>query len=173
MIVDSESDITLISQAAFKSLKAKPKIKKGQKIDLIQVTGWYVTLDLIFHTDDGPVKIEVEAYIMKGMTTSFILGNGFMDQYLILIIWDKGDCYLDFGSSGWWFKVDLSTGPVYLTNQGHNFRVQVIPNFAAWNFRTKTHQKNQKNNRRLHSQVDNLEIWAMEQTIIPPKKVSW
>ena len=110
VIIDSGSDITLISQAAFKGLKAKPTIKKGQKINLIQVTGsttfsGYVTLDLVFHTGDGPVKIMVEAYILKEMTTPFILGNNFTDQYSMLIIQDVGDCHLSFGSSGQQLKV--------------------------------------------------------------------
>jgi len=91
VIIDSGSDITLISQTALDNLKAKPKIKKGQKIDLIQVTGsttisGYLTLDLIFHMDSGLVKITVEAYVVKGMTTPFILGNDFTDQYSISII---------------------------------------------------------------------------------------
>jgi len=105
VIIDSGSDITLISQTALNNLKAKPKIKKGQKINLIQVTGsttisGYVTLDLIFHMDSGPVKITVEAYVVKGMTTPFILGNDFTDQYSISIIQDEGESHLDLGKSG-------------------------------------------------------------------------
>ena len=57
-----------------------PKIKKGQKINLVQVTGkasisGYVEPDLYFHTKEGPVKIKVEAYVVKGMTTPLILGE--------------------------------------------------------------------------------------------------
>src|SRR6202167_3080092 len=75
VIVDSGSNITLISQ--------KLLIKM-----LVQVTGnasisGYVDIDLYFHTPDGPVKINVEAYVVKGMSTPFILGNDFADQYSI------------------------------------------------------------------------------------------
>jgi len=61
-----------------------PKVKQGQRINLVQVTGntsisEYVEIDLYFHTPGGPVKINVEAYVVKGMTSPFILGNDFAD----------------------------------------------------------------------------------------------
>jgi len=79
IIVDSGSDITLISMKTLNTLLEIPKIKKGQKINLVQVTGkasisGYVDLDLYFHTPEGPIKIKVEAYVVKGMTTPLILG---------------------------------------------------------------------------------------------------
>lgn len=173
VIVDSGSDITLILERALENLTAKPKIKKGQKIDLIQVTGsttisGYITVDLIFHTDDGPVRIAVEAYVVKGMTTPFILGNDFTDQYSISIIRDEGECYLDFGKSGRRLKVNSSTGSVYLTDQGQTFKVRVTPNFVSRNFRLKAHRKNQKNKKKLRSRVENSEVRAIERTVIPP-----
>jgi len=67
-----------------------PKIKKGQKINLIpsywkvSISG-YVELDLYFRTKEGPVKIRVEAYVVKGMTTPLILGNDFVDQYSLSV----------------------------------------------------------------------------------------
>jgi hypothetical protein len=68
-----------------------PKIRQGQRINLVQVTrkasiSGYVEVDLYFHTPDGPVKINVEAYVVKGMTSPFILGNDFVDQYSISVI---------------------------------------------------------------------------------------
>ena len=57
---------------------------------LVQVTGkasisGYVELDLYFHTKEGPVKIKVKAYVVKGMTTPLILGNDFVDQYSLSV----------------------------------------------------------------------------------------
>jgi hypothetical protein len=51
VIVDSGSDITLISQKALENLSNMPRTKAEQRIDLIQVTGksiisGYITLDL-------------------------------------------------------------------------------------------------------------------------------
>ncbi|KAK1217603.1 hypothetical protein PQX77_019739 [Marasmius sp. AFHP31] len=82
VVVDSGSDITLISLEAVNRLTSKPHIKSGQKINLVQVTGsssisGFVVLDLYFHTDQGPVKISVDAYVVNGMSTPFILGNDF------------------------------------------------------------------------------------------------
>jgi len=53
IIIDSGSDITLISMNTLNTLVEVPKIKKGQKINLVQVTGkvsisGYVELDLYF-----------------------------------------------------------------------------------------------------------------------------
>ena len=51
----------------------------GQWINLVQVMGnasisGHVNIDLYFHTPDGPIKINVKAYVVKGMSTPLILG---------------------------------------------------------------------------------------------------
>jgi len=68
-----------------------PKVRQGQKINLVQVTGnasisGYIEVDIYFHTPDGMVKINVKAYVVKGMASPFILGNDFADQYSISVI---------------------------------------------------------------------------------------
>ena len=113
IIIDSGADITLISQDALQQLQFKPKIRTGQKINLIQVTGFssitgYVSLPLYFDTDKGPVEIEVDAYVVQGMTTPFILGNDFSDQYAISIIRSEDGAYLEFGGSGRKISVNTS-----------------------------------------------------------------
>ena len=90
IIINSRSDITLILEKALKGLLEAPKIKKGQKINLVQVTGkasisGYVELELYFCTKEGPVKIKVKAYVVKGMITPLILGNDFADQYSLSV----------------------------------------------------------------------------------------
>ena len=67
------------------------KLQQGQQVNLVQVTGnvfisVYVDIDLYFHTPDGPLKINVEAYVVKGMSTPLILGHDFADQYSISVI---------------------------------------------------------------------------------------
>ena len=59
----------------------------------------YVDIDLYFHTLDGPIKINVEAYVVKGMSTPLILGNDFMDQYSISVICQEGSCMIEFRDS--------------------------------------------------------------------------
>ena len=105
IIIDSGSDITLISQKTLDQMSKPPKIRTGQRIKLIQVTGnatsnGYVALDIYFETKEGPVLIKVEAYIVKGMSTPFILGNDFADQYSISLLREEGRSTLQFGKSG-------------------------------------------------------------------------
>ena len=104
-ILDSGSDITLVSQAALNSIPNGPRARVGQKVKLIQVTGdatinGYVPLDIFFETADGPIKISVEAYVVKGMHTPLILGNDFAGQYSISILREGGETQVKFGDSG-------------------------------------------------------------------------
>ncbi len=83
-------------------------------INLIQVTGTstisgFVNINLYFNTDEGPVQLNVDAYIVKGMTAPFILGNDFADQYSLSIIREGGDSFLSFGDTGWQVQVKSST----------------------------------------------------------------
>ena len=91
IITDSGSDITLISHKLLNSLPKPPKIHSGDRINLVQVTGsatlgGYVTSPLEFDTPDGSVTLELEAYVVKGMNTPFILGNDFGDQYQLSLV---------------------------------------------------------------------------------------
>ena len=131
IIVDSGSDITLISEESLSNLLGNYKVKSGQKINLIQVTGTssisgYVTLEIYFSTNDGKVKITVEAYVVKGMTTPFILGNDFADQYSLSIIHKEGNSYLQLGSSRRIIQVDNSTGASLIDTSGQTFKIRSI-----------------------------------------------
>lgn len=69
---------------------------------MIQVTrkasiSGYIDLEIFFHTKDGPVKIKVEAYVAKGMTTPLILVNDFTDQYLLFLKRMEGGTFMEFG----------------------------------------------------------------------------
>jgi hypothetical protein len=82
IILDSGSDITLISEKALTAMTKPPKIKQGQKIHLSQVSGnltinQYVPLPIVFNTDSSPVELTVEAYIVKGMKIPLLIGNDF------------------------------------------------------------------------------------------------
>lgn len=116
VIIDSGSDITLISKACWEKLSLPPKLKAGQKINLIQITGaakinGYVNVDLYFPTGEGYVQLEVEAYVVKGMSTPFILGNDFQDQYMLSILREEGNTEVLFGESGKRIAIENSTSP--------------------------------------------------------------
>ena len=107
------------------------KFKEGQKINLVQVTGnasisGYVDIDLYFHTPDGPVKINVEAYVVKGMGTSFILGNNFTDQYSILVIQQEETCFIEFGDSNQMMPVNNLVSPPFIDEEGHTFKLRIL-----------------------------------------------
>src|ERR1700683_1786444 len=131
VIVDSGSDITLISQKLLTEMQNPAKLKQGQKINLVQVTGnasisGYINIDVYFHTPDGPVKINVEAYVVKGMSTPFILGNDFADQYSISAIRQEGTCFIEFGDSDRRMPVNNSVLPLFINKDGHAFKLRVL-----------------------------------------------
>jgi hypothetical protein len=174
VIVDSGSDITLISQQTVERLLKTPKIRVGQRINLIQVTGsvtisGYVALDLIFETPEGPVKIDVEAYVVKGMSTPFILGNDFADQYSISILRNKGDTHLQFGQSGRLLQVKNSTSPSLINEHGHAFQLRVHPDITPRSSRAKAHRKAQLQKKRRKFQNNDRSIRSTHQVVIPPE----
>ncbi|KAF7306872.1 TY3B-TY3B protein [Mycena indigotica] len=175
VIIDSGSDITLISRKAFEALTIRPKVKTGHDIKLIQVTGkssisGYVILDLFFETDDGPIRMTVEAYIVTGMMTPLILGNDFADQYSISVLRHDGRSYLRFGDSGRQLEVKSSTSPSLLDEDGHAFKVQVFR--AAPEAQTASasrHRRSQKKRQRENARKSKQEVWATERIVIPPE----
>jgi len=131
VIVDSGSDITLISQKLLTKMQNLTKLKQGQKINLVQVMGnasisGYADIDLYFHPPNGPVKLNVEAYVVKGMSTPFILGNDFADQYSISVIRQEGTCFIEFGDSDQRMPVNNSVSPPFINEEGHVFKLRVL-----------------------------------------------
>lgn len=161
VVIDSGADITLISHALHSQLKDSPRIKMGQKINLIQVTGTstisgFITLPIYFDTNQGPIELLVEAYVVKGMTTPFILGNDFADQYAISIIRNDQGSSLVFGDSGYSMEVQNSLGTGLVEENGRAFTIKVEENPSS-NFTLK--------------QRDNS-VRALFPLIIPPQSCS-
>ena len=174
VIVDSGSDITLISQKTLDQMLKVPKVRVGQRIKLIQVTGkaiitGYVVLDLIFRTPEGPVQMNVEAYVVKGMSAEFILGNDFADQYSISVIREEGETTLRFGKSGRSIRVRSSLDAPFLDEDGHAFKVRVRSDITSRILKTKAHRKSQVLKKRIRHQQDERLVRARYQVIIPPE----
>nr|GAT46647.1 predicted protein [Mycena chlorophos] len=175
VVIDSGSDITLISRKTLEELTDPPKIKAGHDVRLIQVTGkssisGFVTLDLFFHTAEGPVKVNVDAYIVNGMTTPFILGNDFADQYSISILRDEGSTYLQFGSSERRLAVESSTSPSQIDEDGHTFQVRTAAGATHLRGpRASIHRRNQKHRRRQKGRSAKGEVIAAERVVILPE----
>ena len=148
VIIDSGSDITLISQKTLDQMLKAQKVRLGQWIKLIQVTGkavitGYIILDLVFRTPEGPVQLNVEAYIVKETSVEFILGNDFADQYSISVIRDEGETTLKFGRSGRSVRVHNSLSTPFIDENGHAFKVRVRPDITTWVLKSKAHWKSQ------------------------------
>ncbi|QRW19822.1 Retrovirus-related Pol polyprotein from transposon [Rhizoctonia solani] len=137
---DSGSEITLINKTLLKSLDPPPKVRTGQKLRLIQVTSnsslsQYVTVPLVFETDNGPVCMIVEAYIVPNMNTPFILGTDFASQYqLSLVRSDKGTRIV-FGDTGRSIQVEESDSTPRVDKEGNLFLVEVAQGFVQNGFR--------------------------------------
>jgi hypothetical protein len=170
IMIDSGSDITLISEKHLEQLTNSLKIKAGQSINLIQVTGntsikAYVTLDLYFYTQDGPVKINVDAYVVKGMSAPFILGNDFQDQYGISVMRREGETYVVFGDTGRQIRVASSTSSTMVDESGHAFKVLS----GKVSTKASIHRKHQKLKKRARARISNNEVRARSRIVIQPE----
>ena len=130
VIINSGSDITLVSQKTISSMKNPPKEHTGKKVTLSQVTAktsirTYVDLPLFFETTNGPVQINVEAYVVKGMTTPIILGNDYADQYALSIERKNGNSTLQFADSGRSIRLNNSTTDIHLPKEVKTFIAQI------------------------------------------------
>lgn len=176
MIIDSGSDITLISEKTLKAILPGAKVRKGQRIQLIQVTGktvidGYVTLVLDFETDNGIVEFEVEAYVVKNMTSPFILGNDYADQYSLSIIREQRKTHLRFGDTGRSIEVQnsLSAGAGLKDEEGRSFKVERDRNSGVRESQEKLHRRRKHVRQRgKRHQKENL-IVTDEEVIIPPE----
>ena len=130
IVIDSGADITLISHTTLSKLSQKPKVKLGQWINLVQVIGaltisGFVSICVYFNTPEGPVELSVEAYVVKGMTTPFILGNNFADQYALSIIRGDDGTQLVFVDTGRKVPIENSIGSTFLDEKGHTFQIKI------------------------------------------------
>ena len=176
MVIDSGSDITLISAEYIKTLKSPPKIKTGQRISLIQLTGsatisGYVDIPIFFHTTQGPVSMNIEAYVVKNMTTPVILGNDFADQYDLSILRHEGETRLLLGSSQRYVPVENSTRPHQVDSNGKPFKVHLLDEVASKCLKTAAHRKKKQLRQRKLRQNSDRYIRTSISTTIPPETV--
>src|ERR1700683_1678276 len=90
-VIDSKFDIAFISQKFLRRIHHPSRILLGQRIKLIQVTvnttiPGYDSENSYSHTIEGLVKISVETYVVKGMSTLFNLGDYFANRYSITVV---------------------------------------------------------------------------------------
>jgi hypothetical protein len=142
---DTGSEITLINEDLIPELSPVPKIKSGQKLKLVQVTGnstisRYVIIPLIFDTDLGPVKMTVEAYIVPKMNAPFILGTDFASQFQLSLIRDNLGTCIQFGDTGRSIKVEESETSPQVNSSGA-FKVEISTFYSSNKDRRKKSKK--------------------------------
>ena len=147
IIIDSGSDITLVAPEILQKMSNPPRTHQGKQVRLSQVTAkttisGYVDLPLIFNTDQGPVQANVEAYLVKGMSTPLILGNDFADQYSLSIMRDNGQSTLKFAETGRTMKLENSTSDSHLSPEVKAFLVKVKK--TKHKIKNKSRQKERK-----------------------------
>ena len=166
IVIDSGSNITLVSSKLLEKMNPSPKPKEGQNIKINQVTGrssttQYVTLNIYFETKPKPVSLKLEAYIVKDMNAPLIFRNDFADQYSLSIIRDNSSTSLKLGDSGYTIPLDSSVDSAFLDVKALRAEAMMAQ-----------HRRNNRQRRRIRGPN---RVIIKETTLIPPwmiKKVA-
>ena len=124
----------------------------------------YVNIDLYSHTLDGPVKINVKAYVVNGMSTPLVLGNDFADKYSISVIHQEGSCTIEFGDSDQRMPVNNSVSLPFLDEDGQTFKLQVLNSPAK-----STHWRNQRFKCKTKFREHDRNVRSAIKIVIPPE----
>jgi hypothetical protein len=173
---DTGLEITLINEDLIPELSPVPKIKSGQKLKLVQVTGnstisRYVIVPLIFDTDLGPVKMTVEAYIVPKMNAPFILGTDFASQFQLLLIRDNSGTRIQFGDTGRSIKVEESETSPQVNSSG-SFKVEISSSYSS--NRDKRMKSKKLQNKRQKDETlppNSTKVKSIETIVIPPETI--
>lgn len=178
IIFDTGSDITLISEKAWKNVKPTPKLRSGLRVNLVQVTGsatisGYIEIPIFFETTEGPVKIVVEAYVVKGMTSEFILGNDFQDQYSLSVLREEGESSILLGNTGRHIPVQNSVTRPYTDENGHGFKIRVRSEVQGRFARQRLHKSNKSKRRQNRIHTSDKMVRSTYQVVIPAETSKW
>ena len=145
VIVDSRSDITLISEKSLVEMQTLVKIRQGQRVNLVQVTGnasisGYINIDLYFHTPEGPVKNkcgslcsqrhEHSIYFRKWFHRSILHFGNQAGGIMLHRIWrlrsKDASKQLHFTPVHWWRRTCLQTLCFKIINQNYSLKESKI-----------------------------------------------
>src|ERR1700723_1634652 len=98
------------------------------------------------------------------MSTLFILGNDFADQYSISVIRKDRNCFIEFGDSDQRMPVNNLVSPPFIDKEGHTFKLRVL------NSSTRTiHRKNQRFKRKTKFRKTDRNVRSSVKIVIPPE----
>ena len=115
--LDSGADITLISEECYRSLKMRPKLQKGMKLSLFELTNQakilgFINLPIFMPTADGRIlEFQEEAYVIPKMNAPVLLGEDFQVNYEISVHRSSQDTHLTVKQPGETFVVPASSTP--------------------------------------------------------------
>ncbi|KDN35641.1 hypothetical protein RSAG8_11436, partial [Rhizoctonia solani AG-8 WAC10335] len=170
---DSGSEITLINESLLKTLEPPPRVRIGQKLRLIQVTSnsslsQYITVPLIFDTNEGLVKMTVEAYIVPDMNTPFILGTDFAAQYQLSLVRDEDGTRIIFGETGRSIQVEESDSVPRIDRQGNSFLVEAAQGHVQNGYkRSKARKQYKQRNKDRQVPLNAVKVKVYQTVIIP------
>jgi hypothetical protein len=173
--LDSCADVTLLSETFYQSMKVKPKLKRGMKLKLWQLTdssaeiAGYVDVPVIMRGTDGRLlRMTAEAYVVPGMTVDVLLGEDFQLNY--------GISPMRAGSE----RPTLTfAGQQHVVNadpvgQSWDHRKVERSSFSTQSFvKTKTHRREHhaRYRKRRSEGTDTNEVRATEDVTIPAESV--
>ncbi|KAI0802960.1 hypothetical protein BC629DRAFT_1241952, partial [Irpex lacteus] len=119
--LDSGADISLISAEYYASLTKPPKLRRGRKMELWQLTDrsskieGYIDLPVYLRSKDGElVGLHAEVYVVPGMNVPILLGEDFHLAYELAV-----SRHVEFGTTvrlgdtGWEFEAKGVKRPMY------------------------------------------------------------
>ena len=118
LCLDSGVDITLISKDCYKALQPHPKLQKGMKLSLFELTNQakilsYVNLLIYITMEDGWVlEFTEEAYMIPGMNVLILLGEDFQVNCKISVHWTAQGMHLTVQQPGELFHVQAYSSPL-------------------------------------------------------------
>ena len=102
--LDSGADITLISEEFWKSMINAPRLREGMKMKLYHLTGGakvlgYIKTELYaLARDESIVSFKLEAYVVRNMNMSILLGEDFQTTYELSVTrYASGHCDVAVG----------------------------------------------------------------------------
>ncbi|KZS94732.1 hypothetical protein SISNIDRAFT_409219, partial [Sistotremastrum niveocremeum HHB9708] len=90
--LDSGADLSLMSEDYYRSLPSPPPLKRGFKLKLLQLTssetrvlGYVNTKVYLLNSLHQRISLDVEAYVVTGMTVPVLLGEDFHENYSLTV----------------------------------------------------------------------------------------
>jgi hypothetical protein len=116
--LDSGADITLISKECYKAMECCPKLQKGMKLSLFELTNQakildYINLRVFMPTMDGRMlEFVEEAYMIPDMNVPVLLGEDFQVNYKVSVLRMAQETHLSIHQPGERFDIPAHSTPL-------------------------------------------------------------